>query len=161
APAQSRHGMVRGMGHVPSSPSFDGRFGRMFRSLPAAELRPEILEELANAMTAAREDPPTPETQRDAEENSGVSAGITYLGQFIDHDLTFDPSSSLQKQNDPDALVDVRTPRFDLDNIYGRGPDDQPYLYQKDGVRMLLGRPLTGNSNDPKARDVPRNVPAT
>jgi len=23
-----------------------------------------------------------------------------------------------------------RTPRFDLDSLYGRGPDDQPYLYQ-------------------------------
>jgi hypothetical protein len=71
--------------------------------------------------------------------------------------LTFDPSSSLEKQNDPDALIDFRTPRFDLDNIYGRGPDDQPYLYQGDGIRMLLGRVLSGNSNDPNARDLPRN----
>jgi hypothetical protein len=36
------------------------------------------------------------------------------------------------------ALVDFRTPRFDLDNLYGRGPDDQPYMYKKDGIRMLL-----------------------
>ena len=160
APAQSRHGMVRGMVHVPRSPSFEGRFGRMFRSLPAAEFRPEILDELAKAMTAEREDPPTPETERDAEENPAISAGITYLGQFIDHDLTFDPSSSLQKQNDPDALVDFRSPRFDLDSVYGRGPDDQPYLYAADGVRMLLGHRLTGSTKDPNARDVPRTNPA-
>src|SRR5262245_43797699 len=158
--AQSRHGMVRGSSRVPSSPSFQGRFGRMFRALPAAEFRPEILAELASAMTAEREDPPTPETERDAEENPGISAGITYLGQFIDHDLTFDPSSSLQKQNDPDALVDFRTPRFDLDSVYGRGPGEQPYLYAADGVRMLLGRRLTGSSRDPNARDVPRSQPA-
>ena len=159
--SQSRHGMVRGMRHVPNSSSFEGRFGRMFHSLPAAEFRPEILAELASAMTAEREDPPTPETQRDAEENTGISAGITYLGQFIDHDLTFDPSSSLQKQNDPDALVDFRTPRFDLDSVYGRGPADQPYLYSADGVRMLLGRRLTGNPKDPNARDLPRSHPAS
>ena len=67
--------------------------------------------------------------------NPRIPAGFTYLGQFIDHDLTFDPASSLQKQNDPDALVDYRTPAFDLDNIYGRGPDDQPYLYQADGLQ--------------------------
>ncbi|TMQ51056.1 MAG: heme peroxidase [Candidatus Eisenbacteria bacterium] len=159
-PAQPRHGMVRGLSHVPRSPSFEGRFGRMFRSLPAAEFRPEILAELAKAMTAEREDPPTPETERDPEENTGISAGITYLGQFIDHDLTFDPSSSLQKQNDPDALVDFRSPRFDLDSVYGRGPDDQPYLYAADGVRMLLGSRLTGSPKDPNARDVPRSNPA-
>jgi hypothetical protein len=132
----------------------------MFRLLPPAEFRPEILEELARAMTAEREDPPTPETERDAEENPAISAGITYLGQFIDHDLTFDPSSSLQKQNDPDALIDFRSPRFDLDSVYGRGPGDQPYLYAADGVRMLLGRRLTGSAKDPKARDLPRSNPA-
>lgn len=91
----------------------------------------------------------------DDEENQGINAGYTYLGQFIDHDLTFDPASSLQKQDDPDALVDFRTPRFDLDNIYGRGPDDQPYLYEEDGRLLQLGRPLTGNSQDRDTRDVP------
>jgi hypothetical protein len=33
----------------------------------------------------------------------------------------------LQRQNDPDALTDCRTPTLDLDNLYGRGPADQPY----------------------------------
>src|SRR6185437_15636315 len=81
----------------------------------------------------------------------------TYFGQFIDHDLTFDPASSLQKQNDPDALVDYRTPRFDLDNVYGRGPDDQPYLYE-DGRTFILGRKLSGAQANPRARDLPRSA---
>ncbi len=92
---------------------------------------------------------PTPEdaNPRDDEENTGIHAGYTYLGQFIDHDITFDPASSLMKQNDPDALEDFRTPRFDLDNIYGRGPDDQPYLYESDGKKLLLSsRQLTGSA---------------
>lgn len=153
------HGLVRGLDGVGSSPQFEGRFGRMFRTLPPAKFSEKALKDLATAMVAEFEDPPTPETEADGEENTGISAGFTYLGQFIDHDLTFDPSSSLQKQNDPDALVDFRTPRFDLDSVFGRGPDDQPYLYRADGIRLLQGRPLTGNPQDPKTRDVPRNNP--
>ena len=66
----------------------------------------------------------------DDEENYGIPAGYAYLGQFIDHDIIFDPVSSLMAQNDPEALVDFRTPRLDLDNVYGRGPADQPYMYK-------------------------------
>lgn len=65
-------------------------------------------------MTALAEDD-ADENKVDPEENQGIAAGYTYAGQFIDHDITFDPASSLQKQNDPDGLVNFRTPRFDLD----------------------------------------------
>ena len=153
------HGILRGLEGTGSSTLLQGRFGRMFRTLPPAKFSDHSLNALALKMVAPPEDKQTPEDQIDDEENPGISAGYTYLGQFIDHDLTFDPNSSLQKRNDPDALVDYRTPRFDLDNLYGRGPDDQPYLYDDDGIRMLLGRPVTGNPGDPKARDVQRNDP--
>jgi hypothetical protein len=157
-----RHGTgIRGGDLSRQSVQFEGRFGRMFRTLPAAFHHRSDLIALAGKMIAEHEDKPTPETEDDDEENPGISAGYTYLGQFIDHDITFDPASSLQRQNDPDGLTDFRTPRFDLDNIYGRGPDDQPYLYQADGVRMLLGRRTTGSAHDPDGtRDVPRNTPA-
>lgn len=89
------------------------------------------------------------------EEESGIPALYTYLGQFVDHDITFDPASSLQKQNDPNALIDFRTPAFDLDNVYGRGPDDQPYIYDG-GKSFLLGDPISGGG-DPNAKDLPRN----
>jgi hypothetical protein len=155
--ARGSHGGVRGAEFAPKSLSLEGRFGRLFRQLPPAQFSPAALTALGKLMTADKEDAPTPETEMDDEENQGINAGYTYLGQFIDHDLTFDPASSLQKQDDPDALVDFRTPRFDLDNIYGRGPDDQPYLYEDDGRHLQLGRPLTGNPLDPKSRDVPRH----
>jgi Animal haem peroxidase len=161
------HGAVRGLDNVVSSPLFEGRFGRIFRALPPAnfDLKDtddlKALRDLAGHMVAKAEGDPTPEEANppDDEENSGISAGYTYLGQFIDHDLTFDPASSLDKQNDPNSLIDYRTPRFDLDSVYGRGPDDQPYLYQPGGLKMQLGRQLTGNPDDPKARDVQRNAP--
>jgi Animal haem peroxidase len=155
-----RHGMIRGLESTPRSQSFEGRFGRMFRHLHPAEFDETTLTALGTAMTAELEEPPTPEDQVDSEENSGISAGYTYFGQFIDHDLTFDPVSSLDKQNDPDALVDFRTPRFDLDCVYGRGPDDQPYLYRADGRHFLLGDSFTGNPSDPNAKGVPRNPAA-
>jgi hypothetical protein len=151
------HGGVRGADLPRQSLLFEGRFGRIFRSLPAAAFSEPALVALAEAMTAEHEAKPTPETEVDDEENQGISAGYTYLGQFIDHDLTFDPMSSLQKQDDPDALTDFRTPRFDLDNIYGRGPDDQPYLYEDDQLHLALGRPLTGNPHDKGSHDVPRH----
>src|SRR5436190_4728682 len=154
------HGEVRGLNLSRRSSQFEGRFGRMFRTLPAAQFEEQMLRKLADAMSAEPEDKPTPETEADDEENPGISAGYTYLGQFIDHDLTFDPASSLERQNDPDGLVDYRTPRFDLDCVYGRGPDDQPYLYRDDGRTMLLGAPLTPNATDPNPREVPRNTPA-
>ena len=155
------HGGVRGADLSHQSHLLEGRFGRIFRTLPPAIFSENALEALAKLMTAEKEEEETPETEVDDEENQGISAGYTYLGQFIDHDLTFDPASSLQKQNDPDALIDFRTPRFDLDCVYGRGPNDQPYLYEDDGRRLQLGRPLTGNPNDPSTRDLPRHVSET
>jgi hypothetical protein len=157
-------GQPRGSDFPPESALFEGRFGRMFRTLPPAEFDRDELKDLAENMIAESEEEETPEKDIDPEENRGISAGYTYLGQFIDHDLTFDPASSLDKQNDPDALEDFRTPRFDLDSIYGRGPNDQPYLYEDSGVRMLLGEPLTGSVDhagkvDKGTRDLPRNNP--
>src|SRR5437588_9070413 len=128
----SKHGAVpRGLEAVPRSLSHEGRFGRMFRQLlPAQFGKNEVensdnLHALWDAMSASFD---KPFDGKDPEE-SGIPALYTYFGQFVDHDITFDPASSLQKQNDPNGLIDFRTPAFDLDNIYGRGPDDQPYMY--------------------------------
>lgn len=158
------HGVgVRGLTLSRSSILFEGPFGRIFRALPPADFGDDdaaslaALQKLANAMTSVA-DPADPKDGKDNEE-SGIPSAYTYFGQFIDHDLTFDPASSLQRQNDPDALVDYRTPRFDLDNVYGRGPDDQPYLYT-DGRSFVLGAPLSGAAANPNAKDLPRTQPA-
>jgi len=165
-PGYRPHGTgIRGGEFPPHSSLFEGRFGRIFRTLPAANFSVQALHALAEKITAPHEDKQTPETEEDDEENIGTSdrpgipAGYTYLGQFIDHDLTFDPASSLQVKNDPEALIDFRTPRFDLDSVYGRGPDDQPYLYADDGLHLLLGKKLSGSAFDPNTRDLPRNTP--
>jgi hypothetical protein len=159
------HGGVRGANLSRSSLLFDGPFGRMFRAVPPADFGAtdvdslKNLAELASKMISAA-DPP--KDGPDSEE-SGIPSAFTYFGQFIDHDLTFDPASSLQKQNDPDALVDYRTPKFDLDNVYGRGPDDQPYMYEKPrgaaSERFVLGKVLTGAPQvNSGAHDLQRNA---
>jgi hypothetical protein len=158
----TRHGTWWDRVHQYQGPATDlmeGRFTRLFDSKEAAPARFEEadLVALAGAMTAPLDDPPTPEDQVDAEENPAIQSAYTYLGQFIDHDLTFDPTSHLREfVTDVKDLVDFRTPRFDLDNVYGRGPDDQPYLFQSDGIHLQLGRPLSGNPNDVGATDLAR-----
>jgi hypothetical protein len=148
----------------------------MFRNLPVYAHDDRQLCEIAKSMiaeadpkdTAAVPDPEPP----DEDENPLIPAGYTYLGQFIDHDITFDPVSSLQAQNDPDALQDFRTPSLDLDSLYGRGPDDQPYLYcngpnedkhpqlefDRRGVMFRLGKFVADAEEGPATGpDLPRN----
>jgi hypothetical protein len=147
---------LRGLESTAQSSIQTGKFGRMFRWLApaltaadateAAEVK-ALLVTLGALMVSNEfndrvdvEGEATPDldinTPEEADENRTIPAGYTYLGQFIDHDITFDPASSLQKQNDPDALDDFRTPRLDLDSVYGSGPDDQPYLYDKAANRL-------------------------
>ncbi len=129
------HGMpLSGIDATPGSRSAAGRFGRMFRNVPLFEHGADNLAALARTMVlpfdSRDREPVTASSPPNEHENPLIPAGYTYLGQYVDHDITFDPVSSLQRQNDPDALDDFRTPRFDLDSLYGRGPADQPYLYR-------------------------------
>jgi hypothetical protein len=136
-----------------------GRFTTLLPELPAAQFEDDDLKLLAEEMTAKPERRRASRAGLGPEEDRDITAAYTYLGQFVDHDLTFDPTSRLREFLDRDQigkLADFRTPRFDLDNLYGRGPDDQPYLYQPDGIRMQLGESLTGNDDDPYAAQVPR-----
>ncbi|MRG61205.1 peroxidase [Agromyces sp. CFH 90414] len=117
---------------VPHSRSHEGRFGRLFgrgfsvwEPPGAGDLEKQVaIHEFAVTEMFAEDTPP----------DSAMPVGYTYLGQFVDHDITFDPQSSLTKHNDPDGLQNFRSPRLDLDSLYGRGPDDQPYLYDQQRV---------------------------
>jgi hypothetical protein len=163
------HGSTpRGLTSTPSSSISNGRFGRMFRNLPLYSPADSSLAELGAAMIQGLEDGELdkPLGAEDDDENTAtlegsdelrLPAGYTYFGQFVDHDITFDPVSSLSRQNDPNGLEDFRTPRFDLDNLYGRGPGDQPYLYQPDGVHLQLGEPAGSGNEAITGPDLQRN----
>ena len=141
---------LRGLMSTAKSPSFQGRFGRMFRSLPAATYGATDAQSRANLMTLGQEMTSSFDAPKDGfdGEESGIPALYTYFGQFIDHDITFDPMTTLIQHSDPDALTDFRTPALDLDNVYGRGPGDQPYMYDSDGLKFLPGAPLDNGAPD-------------
>lgn len=86
-------------------------------------------------------------------DNAAIPAGYTYFGQFVDHDITFDPVSTADRVNDPDALHNFRTPRFDLDSVYGSGPVDEPFQY----VPGTHGMELLIEPNRNRMEDLPRN----
>jgi hypothetical protein len=154
-----RHGTVmRGLEAAGHSPQFQGRFGKLFPKLPPAQFGTSAKEEQANLKKLADLMISQFDAPKDSpdDEESGIPALYTYLGQFIDHDITFDPDASFQKQKDPSAKIDFRSPAFDLDNVYGRGPGDQPYLYDQDGKSFLLGDPIT-QGVPPGAHDLQRN----
>ncbi|CAA9476185.1 MAG: Animal haem peroxidase [uncultured Solirubrobacteraceae bacterium] len=74
---------------------------------------------------------------------SGMPAGYTYLGQFIDHDMTFDKTKvTLGTNVAPTDLLQGRSPSLDLDSLYGAGPGDpgSERFYAADGRKLKMGR---------------------
>ena len=58
-----------------------------------------------------------------------MPAGYIYFGQFVDHDMTLDKTPLTQQKQDPRAMVNYDTPKFDLGSVYGKGPTGSPELY--------------------------------
>jgi hypothetical protein len=147
-------GGLRGRHQVPRSRLRQGRFGRMFRNLPPYAPPDQLLVEiggpggLMDGGTTTSNAPTMP-------------SGMTFLGQFVDHDITFDPVSSLQRDNDPDALENHRTPCLDLDAVYGSGPGVDPWLYdaEREHGRLLID--THGAGSDDEVADLPRNSQGT
>ena len=74
--------------------------------------------------------------------SSRVPAGYTYVGQFVDHDLTFDKTKvMLGERVTPAQLVQARSPSLDLDSLYGAGPQDpESAKFYSDDVHLRMGR---------------------
>ncbi|MDQ3857654.1 MAG: heme peroxidase family protein [Actinomycetota bacterium] len=73
----------------------------------------------------------------------GIPAGYTYLGQFVDHDLTFDKTGVMLGTNvSPAALLQARSPALDLDSLYGAGPLDpaSARFYKADRLHLKTGK---------------------
>jgi Animal haem peroxidase len=81
-------------------------------------------------------------------DDASVAAGWPFFGQFIAHDISAD-RSPIGHRADPSEIRNFRTPRANLEGLYGSGPVGSPYLYDKDDpAKLLLGR---------SGHDVPRN----
>ena len=95
----------------------------------------------------------------------GVPAGFTYLGQFIDHDLTFDKTDVMLGEHvAPAALLQARSPSLDLDSLYGAGPGDpaSEQFYEADGLHLKMGKTASGDGLASKdGFDLPRGAGST
>ncbi|GAA2499314.1 heme peroxidase family protein [Terrabacter carboxydivorans] len=139
---------------VTTKRSTQGRFGLMFPELEPFAPDDDLLVALTRQMIDPR--PPLDDVSmsNDGFDNPYIPAGYTYLGQFIDHDMTRDPTPLPQQQVDPHALLNFDTPFFDLGSVYGRGPTSDPQLYDPDYPGMLrLGRSQGGPFDLPRAAD--------
>jgi hypothetical protein len=128
------HGaQLRGMFLTSKNRLAEGRFGTMFKRLPAYAPSDDLLTGLATTMVEPTTDDSFLAT------SPRLFAGFTFIGQFIDHDITLDTTPLELQQADPDATVNFRTPRYDLDVLYGRGPVNEPQFYDsgdRDKLRL-------------------------
>ena len=126
------------------------------------------------------------QTDPAVEVNSNIPAVYTYWGQFIDHDMTANTdrdstTSDITKSPlvplDPDNVVknlrNLRRPTFDLDHVYGNGPDlddddmkPDPGGADKgfyDGIRLRVGDNADGPGipgvKIPPEADLKRDLP--
>lgn len=99
------------------------RFGKMFPDLEPFRPPDEALEDLGRAMVETDPDSATGNV-------SDLPAGYTYLGQFIDHDLSFDKTEDFPQIGDPELIEQARTPTLELDSLYGLGPTLHPEFYE-------------------------------
>ncbi len=104
------------------------QFGAQGGSIDAKDLLTDPVQSILNPAEFSPNNP----------DNPSMTAGMTFLGQFIDHDLTLDLKSPLLENSDPRRTTNFRTAAFDLDSVYGRGPKESPELYDLSGTDIKL-----------------------
>jgi hypothetical protein len=146
------------------------RFGRIFPDLPpfipTDDRRRAALADIGkpggmmDAKDPLQEGPvrliTNPELSPNNRDNivTNMTAGTTFVGQFLDHDITFDASSPLGVPTAPESSTNSRTPALDLDSVYGGGPVTSPQLYQSDRIKLRI-------ESGGRFEDVPRNANGT
>lgn len=84
--------------------------------------------------------------------NTTHTAGTTFMGQFLDHDMTFDTTSRLGVPTEPQRARNSRVPTLELDSVYGEGPVGSLNLYEpNDRVKLRI-------ESGGLFEDVPRNA---
>jgi heme peroxidase len=122
------------------------RFSRMGPSGSGLQLSATNLKKIGTAMVAGISGP------------SQVPAGFTYLGQFIDHDLSFDKTQVMLGVNVTAAqLLQARSPSLDLDSLYGAGPQDpESAAFYSDGLHLKMGDTVAAGDPAMQDFDLPR-----
>lgn len=116
--------------------SSEGRFGRMFPLGESLRPHPSPIYDLRRL---GRDNGPMVDESGQAGDST-VHAGITFLGQFVDHDITLDISTRLDRPAIASDVENNRTSNLDLDCVYGSGPEGSPFLY--DLPKLVVGNDL-------------------
>lgn len=120
-------------------------YARMFPELPEFRAEEEFLHKLGRAGGLCD----CGDVGDEPASLSDVAAGWPIFGQFVAHDITAD-RSTLKSQVDSASLHNARSPKLNLENLYGDGPTGNPFLFQRDDpAQFLIGANGT---------DVQRNV---
>jgi Animal haem peroxidase len=153
-----------------SNPDYRKMFGTIKSSAEPSH-SDDDLKALADSMVEFRK--PADEAQ-----DSKIPAGYTYLGQFIDHDISlnskgdrFNREQRPWEKIDVDKISNLRNPAFDLETIYGVEKSSDNGAISRDDLRdeqfpmkLRLGKTNGENSSifnasirKPYLRDLPRN----
>jgi hypothetical protein len=122
------------------------KYERLFPALPPIEEDEERLQALAGPGGVCDGGETCPDSV-------GVAAGWPFFGQLIAHDITAD-RSPLAHQAAGERTENFRSPRANLESIYGDGPVGHPFLYRRDDPAKML----IGVNNVGEQADVPRNI---
>ena len=125
-----------------------GRYARMLPDLPPLTCDDGAL--LALGRAAAVPD--------DELADGGEAAGWPVFGQAVAHDISAD-RSPLTTRADEARIANFRTPRVNLECLYGDGPVGAPFLYSRDDPAKLLtaGHDVPRNSEGTALLGDPRN----
>jgi hypothetical protein len=131
-------------------------YARMFPSLPAFRAEERFLHALGR-VGGVCDCEATDDTPASLAE---TAAGWPVFGQFVAHDITADRSRP-RSDTDTAGLTNARSPRLDLECLYGDGPTGHPYLFQRDDpAKFRLGADGTDvqrNGDDTAIIGDPRN----
>ncbi len=130
-------------------------FGRMFPQLPSFHYSDRAAADLAATMENRTPDRPGAD-RGTSDDSATLPSEYTYLGQFIDHNLDFDETPQPTATVRPGSVTNFESFRFDLNDVFGRGPAVDPLLYASDHKHLrvsgTLGKPhsdgfptVTGN----------------
>ena len=130
------------------APFADLSYARLFPDLPAFSADEAFLYALGRSGGLCD----CGDQDDDAASLGTEAAGWPFFGQYIAHDITAD-RSGLKSHVDPSQLRNARSPRLNLESLYGDGPIGHPYLFARsDPAKLLTGA---------DGHDVPRNSEGT
>lgn len=145
---------------APISEVPEGHYSRLCPS-HSGQWPPHDENQLADLACRMREElSPDPQEGEVSLVDHVMRSGYVYFGQFIDHDITRDVRLLDEAGCDPEQTLNYRTPRLDLDLLYGKDPSAVPCLYERNG-RLKLGRTQPGQGEISTYDDLPRRPDGT